>query len=435
MLKLVFFCFMLTLLIYNSWILMNMIIVLMIMFLIFMNKNLYMLGYNFYIDEMSYGLIILSIWISFLMIVSSPMYKHNSNMLFFLFLVLWLMIFLIISFSTSSIMVFYICFESSLIPIMIIIMGWGYQPERIDASYYLLFYTLFASLPMLMSIFFLYKNNMTSIFMLMSCSVNIYIYFGMMMAFLIKMPLFMFHFWLPKAHVEAPVSGSMILASILLKLGGYGLIRMMYIIPSYFYKFGFMWISISMIGSILISILCMIQIDIKSMIAYSSVAHMGLVISGIMTMSNWGMCGSYYMMIGHGLCSSGLFCLANMLYERTNSRSLLINKGMLTFMPSMSLLWFLMSASNMSCPPTINLAGEIMIINSLMSWNMLMMILLILSSFLSACYSLYMFSFTQHGMFFSSLFSFNSGSVREFFLIMMHWIPLNLIILKLNILM
>nr|WMV00474.1 NADH dehydrogenase subunit 4 [Rhodopsalta leptomera] len=434
MLKLIFSCFMLTLLIYNSWILMNMIIILMVVFMVFMNKNLYMLGYNFYNDEISYGLIILSIWISFLMIISSPMYKNN-NMLFFLFLVLWLMIFLIISFSTSSIMMFYIFFESSLIPIMIIIMGWGYQPERIDASYYLLFYTLFASLPMLMSIFFLYKINMTNIFIMMSCPVNIYIYIGMVMAFLIKMPMFMFHFWLPKAHVEAPVSGSMILASILLKLGGYGLIRVMNIIPVYFYKFGFVWISVSMIGSILISILCMIQIDIKSMIAYSSVAHMGLVIGGIMTMSSWGIYGSYYMMIGHGLCSSGLFCLANMLYERTNSRSLLMNKGMLTFMPSMSLLWFLMSSSNMSCPPTINLAGEIMIINSLMSWNMLMMVLLILSSFLSACYSLYMFSFTQHGMFFSGLFSFNSGNVREFFLIMMHWIPLNLIILKLNILM
>nr|AWV83271.1 NADH dehydrogenase subunit 4 [Kosemia yezoensis] len=434
MLKLIFLCLTLTLMIHNSWMLMNMIVVLMIVFLIFLNKNLHMLGYNFYIDEMSYGLIILSIWISFLMIISSPIYKYN-NMLFFLFLVLWLMIFLIISFSTSSIMIFYICFESSLIPVMVIIMGWGYQPERIDASYYLLFYTLFASLPMLMSILFLYKYNMTSIFMLMCSPTNMYVYIGMMMAFLIKMPLFMFHFWLPKAHVEAPISGSMILASILLKLGGYGLIRMMSIIPMYFYKLGFIWISISMIGSILISILCMIQTDIKSLIAYSSVAHMGLVISSIMTMSNWGLLGSYYMMIGHGLCSSGLFCLANMLYERTGSRSLLINKGMLTFMPSMSLLWFLMSSSNMSCPTTLNLAGEIMIINSLMSWNMFMMVLLVLSSFLSACYSLYMYSYTQHGMFFSSLFSFSSGSVREFFLIMMHWIPLNLIILKLNILM
>nr|AWV83804.1 NADH dehydrogenase subunit 4 [Cicadettana calliope] len=434
MLKLIFFCLFMTPFIYNLWIMMNMIIILMMMFLLFTNKNLHMLGYNFYIDDLSYGLVILSIWISFLMIISSPTYKHN-NLFFFLFLILWLMIFLILSFSTSSIMMFYICFESSLIPIMIIIMSWGYQPERINASYYLLFYTLFASLPMLMSIFFLYKYNMTNIFMLMDSPINIYIYMGMIMAFLIKMPLFMFHFWLPKAHVEAPVSGSMILAGILLKLGGYGLVRVMTIIPLFFHKFGFIWISISMIGSIMISILCMIQIDIKSMIAYSSVAHMGLVISGIMTMSNWGILGSYYMMIGHGLCSSGLFCLSNILYERTGSRSLLVNKGMLTFMPSMSLLWFLMSASNMSCPPTINLAGEIMIINSLMSWNIMMMMLLMLSSFMSACYSLYMFSFVQHGMIFSSLFSFNSGTVREFFLIMMHWIPLNLIILKLNILM
>nr|AWV83739.1 NADH dehydrogenase subunit 4 [Tryella crassa] len=432
MLKLIFFSIFLTPLLFNMWLLGNMLIMLMMFTILFFSKDLVMLSYNMYMDNISYGLIILTMWITFLMINSSPMYKFN-NMYLFLFMVLMLMVLLISSFCTYNIMMFYIFFESSLIPIMIIIMGWGYQPERVMASYYLLFYTLFASLPLLLSIMYLYMINMTNV-MFMMMSDNMYIYLGMILAFMIKVPLFMFHFWLPKAHVEAPVSGSMILAGILLKLGTYGLIRLMNIIPSMFINYSFIWISISLIGGIMISLSCLMQIDMKSMIAYSSVAHMSLVVGGIMTMSMWGMIGSYYMMIGHGLCSSALFCLANISYERSGSRSILVNKGMLSFMPSMTLMWFLMSSSNISCPMTISLAGEIMILNSLVSWNSLSMIFLACSSFLSACYSLYLFSYTQHGMIFSGYYSFNSGNVREFFLIMMHWIPLNLIILKLNLL-
>nr|AWV83180.1 NADH dehydrogenase subunit 4 [Auritibicen japonicus] len=434
MLKMVFTCIFMIPLIFNMSVMCNMMSLLTLLYIIFFDKKMMYIGYMMQIDSISYSLILLSIWISFLMILSSPSYKHNNKNLF-MFMVLLLLIFLILSFCSSNLMIFYICFESSLIPTTIIIMGWGYQPERIIASYYLLFYTLFASLPLLMSIFMLMNYNMTNIMFLMKINENMYMYMSMIIAFLVKIPLFMFHFWLPKAHVEAPISGSMILAGVLLKLGGYGLIRMMMIMPIMFLKYSFIWISMSIIGSMMISILCMVQVDMKSMIAYSSVAHMGLVVGGIMTMNKWGLTGSYYMMIGHGLCSSGLFCLANISYERSNSRSILINKGMLMYMPSMTLMWFLMCASNMSCPPTINLAGEIMIINSIISWNLLMMILLIFCSFLSACYSLYLFSSTQHGMFFSSSFSFNSGNIREYFMIMMHWIPLNLIILKLSLMM
>lgn len=153
-----------------------------------------------------------------------------------------------------------------------------------------------------------------------------------------------------------------------------------------------------------------------------------------MTINMWGIVGAYFIIIGHGLCSSALFCLANISYERSGRRRILINKGILRFIPSITLIWFLISSRNISCPPTISLAGEIIILNRLMSWNSLCMIFLSLSSFLSACYSLYLYSHTQHGIIFSGCYSFNSGNVREFFLIMIHWVPLNLIILKLTLL-
>nr|AWV83362.1 NADH dehydrogenase subunit 4 [Platypleura kaempferi] len=432
MLKLIFMCFFMIPLMLNFWLMSNMMLLSIMIFILLFNKDIMYIGYMMQLDLFSYGLIILSIWISLLMIMSSPKYK-NINHNIFMFLILMLMNFLILSFSSSSLIFFYIFFEMSLIPTLMIIIGWGYQPERIAASYYLIFYTLTASFPMLLSIFFLNNMNFTMVMNLMIMVNNMMIYLGMIMAFLVKMPLFMFHFWLPKAHVEAPISGSMILAGVLLKLGGYGLIRVMFIMPLMYMINSYIWISISMFGMIMVSIMCMVQVDLKSMIAYSSVVHMGLVVGGIMTINYWGVMGSYYMMIGHGLCSSGLFCLANISYERLMSRSILINKGMMTFMPSMSLMWFIMCASNMSCPPTINLVGEIMIINSLMSWNSVSMMFLMLTSFLSACYSLYLFSFTQHGQFYSGMYSFDSGNVREFMLVILHWIPLNFIILKLNI--
>nr|ASW26896.1 NADH dehydrogenase subunit 4 [Platypleura kaempferi] len=432
MLKLIFMCFFMIPLMLNFWLMSNMMLLSIMTFILLFNKDIMYIGYMMQLDLFSYGLIILSIWISLLMIMSSPKYK-NINHNIFMFLILMLMNFLILSFSSSSLIFFYIFFEMSLIPTLMIIIGWGYQPERIAASYYLIFYTLTASFPMLLSIFFLNNMNFTMVMNLMIMVNNMMIYLGMIMAFLVKMPLFMFHFWLPKAHVEAPISGSMILAGVLLKLGGYGLIRVMFIMPLMYMINSYIWISISMFGMIMVSMMCMVQVDLKSMIAYSSVVHMGLVVGGIMTINYWGVMGSYYMMIGHGLCSSGLFCLANISYERLMSRSILINKGMMTFMPSMSLMWFIMCASNMSCPPTINLVGEIMIINSLMSWNSVSMMFLMLTSFLSACYSLYLFSFTQHGQFYSGMYSFDSGNVREFMLVILHWIPLNFIILKLNI--
>nr|UFR82820.1 NADH dehydrogenase subunit 4 [Dicronorhina derbyana] len=383
-------------------------------------------------DLLSYIMILLSFWICSLMLLASEkIYSTDYYYNLFMLMLLFLLICLFMTFGSMNLFVFYLFFEMSLIPTLILIMGWGYQPERLQAGVYLLFYTLFASLPMMISLFYYYESfNTLDFFYLIYLLDNVFIYLCMNMVFFIKMPMYFVHLWLPKAHVEAPVAGSMILAGVMLKMGGYGLMRLMSIFLGVGMKINIIFIVISMVGGFLVSLICLRQSDMKSLIAYSSVAHMGLVLGGIMTLSYWGLCGALVMMVAHGLCSSGLFCLANISYERLLSRSLFLNKGLLNLMPIMSMWWFLFTCCNMAAPPSLNLLGEIMLINSLVSWSPYLMVFLMMISFFSAAYSLYLYSYSQHGMMYSGMFAYWNGSVREYLLLFLHWLPLNVLVLK-----
>nr|APX39987.1 NADH dehydrogenase subunit 4 [Cryptocephalus cynarae] len=389
------------------------------------------IGYNLGCDSLSYLMVILSFWICALMILASvKLLKLNFYSKMFSFIVLVLLLSLIITFYSMNLFLFYLFFEISLVPVLLLIVGWGYQPERLEAGLYLLFYTLLFSLPMMVVIFYCYNNIGSLNYYSLNFQLNNYFFMCMNMVFLVKMPMFFLHLWLPKAHVEAPVSGSMVLAGVMLKLGGFGFMRFL----KFFLLNGLSWsvllILISLFGGVLVSIICMRQSDMKSLIAYSSVAHMGLVLSGLMTFSLWGFCGGLILMVGHGLCSSGLFCLVNLSYERSSSRSFYLNKGLINLVPSLSLWWFLFLACNMAAPPSMNLLGEIFLINSIISFSSLTMFFMMLLSFFSAAYSFYLYAFSQHGIPCAGGYSFSTGYVREYLLMLLHWIPLNMMILK-----
>nr|YP_010502883.1 NADH dehydrogenase subunit 4 [Exitianus nanus]UXD78660.1 NADH dehydrogenase subunit 4 [Exitianus nanus] len=383
----------------------------------FFSKISYFMG----LDTFSYNLILLVLLISSLMVISMV---NSPWMPVFLVVNLNLNLCLFLIFLSMNFLYMYISFEFVLIPLMVLILGWGYQPERLLSGLYLLFYTMFVSLPLLVLLMYMYINLGSMFFDLMIFYSDFFlIHFVLMMVFMVKMPMYFFHFWLPKAHVQAPVSGSMILAGLMLKIGGYGVIRSCYLYEYMYLNYSYFWFSISLLGSFYISVLCLVQFDMKCLIAYSSISHMGLVIMGLVGLTNMGLMGSYFLMLAHGFCSSGMFYMANLFYLRTSSRSFFINKGLLVYFPSGGLFWFLLCCFNMSCPPSLNFISEFMILCSMVNFWFFSFYFFLMISFFCACFSYFLFSFSQHGIY-STLYSFSNMNCYEYLCLFIHLVPL-----------
>tara|TARA_B100000989_G_scaffold72618_3_gene51020 strand:+ start:2602 stop:4101 length:1500 start_codon:yes stop_codon:yes gene_type:complete len=299
-------------------------------------------------------------------------------------------------FCSLDLFIFYLFFEAGLIPMFLIIGIWGGK-RRVYSAFKFFLYTLLGSVFMLISIICIYYDAGTlDVEKLLNIQINLdyqkYLWLGFFASFAVKTPMWPVHTWLPDAHVEAPTSGSVILAAILLKMAGYGFIRFsLGLFPDASVYFAPMIFILSIIAIIYTSLVALVQKDMKKLIAYSSVAHMGFVTIGIFVFNKEGIEGSIFQMVSHGIISSALFLCVGVIYDRMHTREISEYGGIVNIMPKYSIMFMIFILGSLGLPGTSGFIGEILILIGSFKFNYWIAFFAAIGVILSACYSLWLY--------------------------------------------
>lgn len=378
--------------------------------------------YIFFIDSISLFFIILSVFLLLLCVILCWYWSHK--LYFFLFLIFLSVFCLVNVFFVNDILFLFIFFELVILPLFLLVGIWGSRERKVYASYLLFIYTLLGSAFALLGFLILYLNKGSFNFTYFNYSIFLEYYqliliFLLFFGFSVKIPIMPIHIWLPEAHVEAPTVGSVILAGIILKLGIYIYLRL--IIFSFIYILNyiiFIIFFISMLSLYISSFSAIAQIDIKKIIAYSSVAHMNFALIGLFCINIISILGSFFMMFGHALVSGALFFSIGMLYDRFKTRIIYYYGGLVILMPIWVVLFFIFILGNFGFPGTINFVGEFVIFVGSFFFNNFIIICIIYGLFLTLVYSLFLFNRLVYGTLKIEFLRFFSDlSRREFFIV------------------